>query len=170
MKVLIMSDSHGWTEEVAKVADRHKDEISAVIHCGDSELQADDPAVGSMWIVGGNCDFDARLPEELLKEAGPHRFLIVHGHLHSVKSSLMTLKDKAREAGAQIACFGHTHIAGSEMTDNILFINPGSLRLPRVRPERSYAIIQLDQQRADVNFYDLEGNPIKELEKSYSLA
>ncbi|AZB43846.1 metallophosphoesterase [Bacillus sp. FJAT-42376] len=170
MKVLIMSDSHGLTEEMALIIDRHKNETSAVIHCGDSELQADDQAVHSMWIVGGNCDFDTRYPDELVQEAGQYRFLIAHGHLHSVKSTLMNLKYKAQETGASIVCFGHTHIAGSEMNDRILFINPGSIRLPRVRPERSYAIITLEDQQAHVLFYDFSGNPIKELEKSYSFA
>ncbi|MBS2969926.1 metallophosphoesterase [Metabacillus sp. KIGAM252] len=170
MNVLIMSDSHGFTDELEEITARHKDEVAAVIHCGDSELQADDPGIRSMWIVGGNCDFDGRLPDELVKEAGPYRFLIAHGHLHSVKSTLNNLKYKAQEAGASIVCFGHTHIAGSEMNGNILFINPGSVRLPRVRPERSYAIITLDGKQADVLFYDFSGNPIKELEKTYTFA
>ncbi|MTH52932.1 YfcE family phosphodiesterase [Bacillus mangrovi] len=171
MKVLILSDTHGMMEdELKEVTERHRDEAEAIIHCGDSELQADDPAVTPMWIVGGNCDFDSRLPDELVKEAGQHRFFIAHGHLHSVKTTLMNLKYRAQEEGATIVCFGHTHIAGTEMNDGILFINPGSLRLPRTRRERTYAIVELTDSEATVMFYDFSGNPLKELEKSFQIA
>ncbi len=37
-KILIISDSHGWTEELEIVKQRHKDEVDYMIHCGDSEL------------------------------------------------------------------------------------------------------------------------------------
>ena len=43
MKVLIMSDSHGLTHEISMITDRHKQEVAAMIHCGDSELERNDP-------------------------------------------------------------------------------------------------------------------------------
>ncbi len=38
MKVLIMSDSHGLTHEISIIKERHKQDVTAMIHCGDSEL------------------------------------------------------------------------------------------------------------------------------------
>ncbi|MCD7032854.1 metallophosphoesterase [Metabacillus sp. GX 13764] len=167
MKVLIMSDSHGLTDEVREIADRHKEEVSAVIHCGDSELALNDEHVRGMQIVRGNCDDDMALPEELAVDVEGYRFLVVHGHLHSIKTTLMNVKYRAEEENAQIICFGHSHIAGAELEDGKLFINPGSIRLPRVRPVKTYAILEAEGTKANVLFYDEKGNPVEELSQSF---
>ena len=57
--------------------------------------------------------------------------MVTHGHLFNVKSGLMKLRYKALEQNANIVCFGHSHILGIEKVDDILFINPGSIRFPR---------------------------------------
>ncbi|MFY4774680.1 metallophosphoesterase [Metabacillus sp. RGM 3146] len=170
MKVLIMSDSHGLTDEVAEICRRHKEEVSAVIHCGDSELAANDPVIQDMLIVKGNCDYDARLPEEIIHDAGGYRFLIVHGHLHSIKTTLMNVKYRADEENASIICFGHSHIAGAELVDGKLYINPGSIRLPRLRNVKTYAILELDEKTAELSFYDDGGEAVSELSQSFQLA
>ena len=61
---------------------------------------------------------------------GDRTLFITHGHRHSVKSNLMVLSYRAKEVGADIACFGHSHQLGAEMVNGTLFINPGSIRLP----------------------------------------
>jgi len=53
MKVLIMSDSHGLTHEISMIADRHKQEVAAMIHCGDSELERNDPHMSEFLAVAG---------------------------------------------------------------------------------------------------------------------
>ena len=40
------------------------------------------------------------------------------------------------KVGAQVACFGHSHVLGAELIDGVLFINPGSILLPRQRVEK----------------------------------
>ena len=53
MKVLFVSDSHGLTAELEKLVENHQDEVDLFIHCGDSELDPDDPAItelcSSQW-------------------------------------------------------------------------------------------------------------------------
>src|SRR5699024_12638740 len=37
-KVLIVSDSHGWTEQLSLLKCRYQGQVDQMIHCGDSEL------------------------------------------------------------------------------------------------------------------------------------
>ena len=53
-----------------------------------------------------------------------------------MKQSLMGLYYNAKEMGADIVLFGHSHLYGAEMKDGILFLNPGSTMLADGR-ERS---------------------------------
>ncbi|PAV27711.1 YfcE family phosphodiesterase [Virgibacillus profundi] len=161
-KVLIISDSHGLTEEFAHIKERHQ--LKYMIHCGDSELGPDDPLLDDFYKVGGNCDFDPRYPEEQLINIDGLRFFVTHGHLHHVKTNLMTISYRAKEENAQVICFGHTHIAGAEHVDKQLFINPGSIRMPRNRKEKTYAIMEWDSpEDVTVNFYSIDGKPVEEL-------
>lgn len=163
MKVLIVSDSHGLTGELLQIKRRHKHEVDAFIHCGDSELPKGADPIEDMLIVRGNCDFEAKFPNEIIQSIGSYRFFITHGHLYSVKSNLMRLKYRAEEQQAKIVCFGHSHIAGAEVIDGILFINPGSIFLPRMRKEKTYVILELSNGQAIVEFYDLNGEIVSNL-------
>lgn len=168
MNVLIISDSHGLTEEIQEIRARHADHIDAMIHCGDSELASDHDSLGGFHVVRGNCDDDSELSKEIITEVEGVKFYITHGHLHSVKTTLMNLKYKALECNANVVCFGHSHIAGAEMIDNILFINPGSIRLPRVRKERTYAILRVENTKASLIFYEVEGTLVNDLSNAFN--
>ncbi|KGX93451.1 metallophosphatase [Pontibacillus halophilus JSM 076056 = DSM 19796] len=159
-KVLIVSDSHGLEEEVGVIRDRHKHEVDAIIHCGDSELPFDSVHMEMYAAVRGNCDMDDRYPDEETFSINDLSFFATHGHLFQVKSSLMPLSYRAEELGANVICFGHSHMAGAEMVNGKLFINPGSVRLPRGITEKTYAILQWEGQKAAVHFYSSEGNPL----------
>lgn len=78
--------------------------------------------------------------------------------------SLMNLRYRAEEVGANVVCFGHSHIAGAELIDNMLFINPGSIILPRLRKEKTYAILEVDEAKnCVVKFFSIDGKEILEL-------
>ncbi|WP_110927136.1 metallophosphoesterase family protein [Bacillus massiliglaciei] len=170
MKVLIMSDSHGLTEEIQQIKARHEGEIEAAIHCGDSELPKDAPEMDSLLAVRGNCDYDAAYPNDLTETIGGRRFFVTHGHHYNVKMTLMNLAYKSEEAEADIVCFGHSHAAGSEMIGKSLFINPGSIRQPRGRIEKTYVILEINGEEAKVTFFDTEGNPVQALSRIYQLS
>lgn len=168
MKVLIVSDSHGLTSELSQIREMHTD-MDLMIHCGDSELQADHDSLRGYAAVRGNCDFEAAFPEDRVEEAGGLRFFVTHGHRYSVKSTLMNLSYKAREMEADIVCFGHSHGLGAEMSDGILFINPGSIRLPRGRKEKTYVILEARGMDVTLDVYDLSNGKIPELTQNFSL-
>ncbi|MBU8770171.1 metallophosphoesterase [Cytobacillus oceanisediminis] len=168
MKVLIVSDSHGLTSELSQIREMHPD-MDLMIHCGDSELQADHDSLRGYAAVRGNCDFEAAFPEDRVEEAGGLRFFVTHGHRYSVKSTLMNLSYKAREMEADIVCFGHSHGLGAEMSDGILFINPGSIRLPRGRKEKTYVILEARGKDVTLDVYDLSNGKIPELTQNFSL-
>lgn len=139
MKLIVMSDSHGDKETVKAVSELAAD---AHFHCGDSELSFDDPVFGSMHKVQGNCDFDLNFPLEVVTSIQGKAVLMVHGHNHSIRSSLMGLYYEAKEKNAELVLFGHSHLYGAEMKDGILFVNPGSTRLPRGGKAPTYAVIE----------------------------
>ncbi|WP_017756007.1 metallophosphoesterase family protein [Calidifontibacillus oryziterrae] len=161
MKVLVVSDSHGLTKELEEIQTRHIHEVDAMFHCGDSELASAAAELDNFTVVRGNCDFDQGFPTEQLKQVKGIRYYITHGHLYNVKMSLMPLSYRALEIGADVVCFGHSHISGAEVIDGVLFLNPGSIRLPRIRKEKTYALLEIvandEGKEAIVKFYTVDG-------------
>ena len=156
MKILIMSDTHKDTVTMEEVIQVHQDEVQAIIHCGDSELDASYFEGKSIFIVGGNCDYDSSFPEEELITLDNEKILVVHGHRHQVKSTILPLSYRAQEVGATVVCFGHSHMLGAELQNDILFVNPGSLHKPRGRKEKSYAIVEKKENLWQVLFFSSE--------------
>ncbi|MEG0259645.1 MAG: metallophosphoesterase [Lysinibacillus sp.] len=152
MQVLVMSDTHGDSQVIDKVRGFYPN-AEAMIHCGDSELTFTHAALEGMQKVRGNCDIESAFPNEAVFDVGGVTFFVTHGHLFNVKSSLLSLSFRAKEVDANIACFGHSHILGAEMIDDILFINPGSLLKPRGRKEKSFAVVEILEDHFQVNFF-----------------
>jgi putative phosphoesterase len=169
MKVLIMSDSHGLTTEIDDIKNRHIDEVDFMLHCGDSELSAESSALMAFKGVKGNCDFGSNLPEEIIEDLGDIVLYMTHGHLYNVKATLMNLKYRALEVNAKIACYGHSHIAGAEIIDGVLFINPGSIRLPVLRRQKTYAILDMENTLAKVTFFEVNGQKLEEISRQFTL-
>ncbi|WP_144511002.1 metallophosphoesterase family protein [Bacillus sp. FJAT-22090] len=155
MKLLIISDTHRDTVTMEKVLNYWTD-IDTVIHCGDSELDASYFDNRPIHIVRGNCDFGEDFPEEVVLELESEKVLVVHGHKHHVKTTLMPLNYRAQEVKVTLVCFGHSHMLGAELQNGILFVNPGSLNKPRGRKEKSYAIVEKLENAWAVVFYSSE--------------
>lgn len=168
MKALILSDSHGWTRQLNDIIQRHQDEIDVIFHCGDSELATSASELAGVDTVRGNCDFLGEFPEYIVKDVNGIRFFVCHGHLLNVKMTEMNLIYKAKENDAAIACFGHTHVPVAVMEDNLLIVNPGSIRQPRNYPRGTYAIIETNKTQVKVDFYSVNGEHEKNLSKIFS--
>ena len=87
--------------------------------------------------------------------------------------TLQTLAYHAEEVGAQVAYFGHSHVLGAELIDGVLFINPGSILLPRQRV-KTFALLEMDENQMEVRFETLDGQLVeqavlKEDKKNYPL-
>lgn len=167
-KVLVVSDSHGLTKELEVLRERHIDEVDLMIHCGDSQLMPDDKSISGYLTVLGNCDFSG-YPLETEAEIAERKIFVTHGHRYSVKTSLMNLKYKAEEVGADIACFGHSHILGAEVIGKTLFLNPGSIRMPRERLEKTYVILDLLDDKIKMTVYEFSGRKLTDLAREFHL-
>ena len=160
MKLLIMSDTHGDAEVIGKVRSFYP-EADAVVHCGDSELPYDHQALQDIERVRGNCDRETDFPEEKVFQVGDATVFVTHGHLFNVKSSILSLTYRAKELGADICCFGHSHVLGAEMINDTLFINPGSLLKPRGRAEKTFVVVEIKQDSYVMNCYTDDNELLK---------
>ncbi|MEH7106662.1 metallophosphoesterase family protein [Bacillus sp. JJ1764] len=167
-KILVVSDSHGLTKELEEIRERHLGEVDVMIHCGDSQLMPKNKAISGYFTVAGNCDFGG-FPDELMTSVAGRKIFITHGHHYSVKSSLMNLKYKAEEVGAQIVCFGHSHELGTEVLNGTLFLNPGSIRLPRGRMEKTYVVLDLQEDTIKMSIFELNGREIAGLAREFAV-
>ena len=93
MRILVLSDSHGAVENMARCVDLV--EPDHILHLGDCLRDAE--ALHRLYphipldAVAGNCDWALDAPTERLLELAGHRILMMHGHTHS------PLVDKAGE-------------------------------------------------------------------------
>ena len=156
MKLLVMSDTHGDAEIIKQVRERHMD-VDTIIHCGDSELPYDHEYLQGIKRVRGNCDRDTRYPVEEQFDVSEKRIFVTHGHLFNVKSTTMNIFYRAKELEADLVFFGHSHVLGCELLDNVLFVNPGSLLKPRGIAEKSYVIVESENEKWTVTSYNDEG-------------
>lgn len=169
-RVVILSDSHGLTDEIPKIKARHDADV--YVHCGDSELSTDAPELKEFITVRGNCDWTSPFPLEEVVEIGGLRFFISHGHMTQVKSTLLNLQYRAKELNAEVVCFGHSHIAYAEKINEAIFINPGSIRYPNRIKQPSYTVLEWESKAAIYcTFYDVDGTELDFLpyEKYFSL-
>jgi uncharacterized protein len=171
VKILAVSDNHGSRSELEDIIQRHKNDVEYLVHCGDSEFPDEDPILELFAKVKGNMDINNAFPNELSRNFDGVPVFITHGHLFNVKMSLLNLYYRAEEAGAKIVFFGHSHIAGHFQKNNILFINPGSIRLPRGRRDKSYVICDVgsDGSELNINYYNDHGKELTDLQASYKL-
>ena len=155
MRILVMSDTHGEVNSIKQVR-QHVGTVDAVFHCGDSELDASHASLESAFVVRGNCDWDSSFPEELVAEINGVKIFMAHGHLLQVKSTMLPISYRAQELGADVVLFGHSHLLGTDQIDGTVFVNPGSLELPRGRKEKSYAIVEKSLVEWTVTFFSNE--------------
>ena len=136
IRALILSDIHGETTTLRWLLEevwKQVGPIDAYICLGDGVRDFDNAESfirqrdehATMYAVRGNCDFTAAHPDRLVIHLGGLKIYLTHGHIHRVKGGLDYLRSAAREAGADIALYGHTHRANVEYTTPWL-LNPGA--------------------------------------------
>ncbi|NLB20272.1 MAG: metallophosphoesterase [Clostridium sp.] len=147
MKIAIVSDTHKSTSAIMKVAEIIKEENpDIVLHLGDLTSDADFLEAlieKEVRRVPGNCDYSRGEPDSLLIEVDEHKLFATHGHFHGVKMNLAPLLREAKEKGATIALYGHTHIAHEETIGKVTLFNPGSPALPKGGQKKSMAFLEI---------------------------
>lgn len=153
LRILIMSDSHGRNENVELAIAQVREEIGEfqmLIHLGDvgDAREIESLAGVPCYIVRGNTDYDARLLNTNVIEAGGHRIFATHGHLYQVDMRLDLLRFAALENDCDIAMYGHTHVPYlEEDPDDITILNPGSISKPRQADHRyTYMVMEIDDE------------------------
>ena len=129
-KVAVVSDSHGRPEYLRRVVETEHPQAFLFLGDGlfDAEVLARDYPMLPLYTVPGNCDWGSvDEPEKLIELAGV-RILMMHGHTRQVKYSPMNAYYAAREMGAQVVMFGHTHIPLVDYDGQLYTLNPGSIR------------------------------------------
>ena len=153
LRILILSDSHGRNENVELAIAQVREEIGEfqmLIHLGDvgDARELESLAGVPCYIVRGNTDYDAKLLNANVIEAGGHRIFATHGHLYQVDMRLDLLRFAALENDCDIAMYGHTHVPYlEEDPDDITILNPGSISKPRQADHRyTYMVMEIDDE------------------------
>ena len=153
LRILIMSDSHGRNENVELAIAQVREEIGEfqmLIHLGDGgdARELESLAGVPCYIVRGNTDYDAKLLNANVIEAGGHRIFATHGHLYQVDMRLDLLRFAALENDCDIAMYGHTHVPYlEEDPDDVTILNPGSISKPRQADHRyTYMVMEIDDE------------------------
>ncbi len=178
MKIMFLSDIHGsvkYTELAIKKFNEEKAThlvlLGDLMYHGPRNPLPDeyDPKVVAdilnkykekIIAVRGNCDseVDQMLLEfpitsdytEILLEN--YKIFATHGHMYN-KNNMPKLKQ------GDIFIHGHFHIPMTEKVDNVYYLNPGSISLPKENSKNSYGILENDIFKIK----DLDGNTVKEI-------
>ncbi|GAK31259.1 phosphoesterase [Weissella oryzae SG25] len=167
---LIISDTHGDRKILTELFDHYKGQVKAIFYNGDSELAANDSVFKDVWTVIGNMDNDANFPDEHHYQDGLINLYQTHGHLFGTERTLNQLRQKAADLAVDIVTSGHTHQLGAEVIDHRLFINPGSISLPKgtyAYLGGTYAILSVSTNQYTVTFYTRDAKPVDNLEFSF---
>ena len=149
MRIIVLSDTHGNPKVLETILARHAD-ADACIHLGDGEgdvklfLSCHPEWESKFYAVRGNCDFNSSLPISRTIDLIPgHRIFAVHGHRHAISYTPDILVEEAIAEGCNIVLHGHTHVpAWQEFGEGNLYLNPGSLSIPKENSPHSYMTLE----------------------------
>ena len=150
MKLLVISDTHGYIGNAVSLIEQINPNY--IIHLGDmandcDELSAIYPTRPLICVLGNNDFFCKSYPLLRTCTIGGKKIFMCHGHKYNVKCGLHLFKKAARDAGADIALFGHTHTAYVENDNGMTVLNPGSTR--------TYGLITIDGDNVQAQVFDV---------------
>ena len=178
MKIMFASDIHGSSARAQKIADTYAREgadrlvlLGDILYHGPRNplpeeynpqkvAQILNLLKQDILCVRGNCDsevdqmlldFPIMAPYALL-EADGHTMFLTHGHLYN-EEQLPPIKE------GDIFINGHTHVPCAVQKNKNIFLNPGSVSLPKNDFEPSYMIYENDV----FTIYSFDGQRIFEI-------
>lgn len=146
MLVAVISDTHRISTYI-NIAKEYIKSADVLIHLGDNVDDVEELTKGfkgKVYAVKGNCDFSNTYPKENVIILEDKKILLTHGDLYGVKYGLTNLYYRAKELEVDIVLFGHTHEHLLLKEDGIIFMNPGSISLPRSKG-RHIGFIELEK-------------------------
>lgn len=175
MKLVIASDIHGSSFFCRRLVDAYwREKADRLVLLGDilyhgprNDLpEGHDPkAVAEMLngisdeilCVRGNCEAEVDqmvlkfpvLADYALISYGEKLIYLTHGH--HLGDNILPVKQ------GDIVCYGHTHVPAYEENDGVVYINPGSVSIPKNNSEAGYILIDDDE----IVFKALDGREIE---------
>jgi len=117
------------------------------------------PVVNPQHKAGKDDDVYKELTVPLTQKftAAGHIIFSTHGHRFSLLNGTNSLADAAKKQKADIALYGHTHIALAEQKPALFMLNPGSCARPRAGQPPCFAQIRIkkDSTYIDYTFYEV---------------
>lgn len=156
MKIGVLSDTHKNKASIERALEILSD-VDLYIHAGDNfsdSVFISKKTKKPIIAVKGNCDFESGVEDEILFEIEGFLIFLTHGHKYLIKNSYDFILEKAKQLGANIVIFGHSHESELIKKDQIYLLNPGSTALPRGFSKASVALIDING--SDVNIKHLE--------------
>ena len=71
---------------------------------------------------------------------GRHVVMLTHGHYYNVNYGTQMLVEAAKEKGADVVFYGHTHVPAFEQKNGNYYVNPGSVSIPKEGSRHSYML------------------------------
>ena len=160
MKLLVFSDSHQNTAHMKKAIEDHLrvGNIDCIFHLGDGhrDLEMLTHNIPVCYVDGNYEEYAAgyiaskSLKREVTIDLYGFRFFLTHGHIYGVKNSLDAAVREAKNKGADVLIYGHTHEKyyryippESDCDKGFYIFNPGSISRPRDKTF-SYGIITIE--------------------------
>lgn len=179
MKLFFISDIHGSEYHLKKAMKRYEKEgaeyiviLGDILHHGATNYLSDyyrqegvikilNNYSDKIIAVMGNCDSEADVmrldfPIESIYSNliyNGKRLFLTHGHVYN-ENNMVELKE------GSVFVYGHTHVLRAEKKENIYFLNPGSITLPRENNPHTYGILE----GTLFQIKDLDGNIVKEID------
>ena len=138
MKCIVLSDTHGYID-TAREALRRNPDAEVVFFLGDGiediEFLSDSYKNVAWLVVRGNCDRSPVFRGNMVKSVDSitlmdKKIVFTHGNLYGAKAGIGGLVALARDEGADIVLFGHTHtpceIYISDYEKPFYLFNPGA--------------------------------------------
>jgi len=139
-RILVCSDSHGRGDQLLRALDQQPG-AGVLVFLGDGVAEASVflHAGKEAYLVRGNCDGASELPLRREFTCAGKKILCTHGHYSYVKFGLDDLLRAARDHGAGLVLYGHTHTPRIDYEDGIYLFNPGSIA------EGDYGFVDITQ-------------------------
>lgn len=191
-KILVISDSHGSPRLVKTILYNHGKNCDGLCFCGDGmpdlveileeaqhdpELLEHIPSV--LYFVRGNGDNSSiplltsersliQVPVETEITVAQKKIFMTHGHNYNVYYGTKDLAKSAAQRNADLAFYGHTHIANvqnkTSQGKKIVVLNPGSCSLPRGGMPHTFAIVSIEQEKITSKYYEIKWDTNGEVE------
>ena len=160
IRLLVFSDTHLDTRRMEYAVNQVSPDI--IVHLsdtiGDAAKIREKVPYMPFHMVKGNGDIQIAGELEKFITIENVKVFLTHGHKYHVKEGLFYLIRRARELGADLVLFGHTHGAAIVKGEGMTLMNPGQMQFHQERRRASYGIVTIDDGRFECEIVYLPGD------------